>query len=98
MTDFQSLESFCDGDKTFKGEEAQLIVLHGKGVIDADQDLVVSFGWFGSPEPDLVVSVIGSKEGNDFLQVQTFSRLVVSLKFRSLGRFEDDSYLLYQTS
>jgi len=71
--------------------------LHAESVIDSNQDLVVTLGWKGPAQPDLVVTVVRRDERDHLLHVESFSRFEIALQVLGLLRLEHDAQLLAKT-
>ena len=71
-----------------------MISAHTQRVIDSDQYLVVTLAGKGTSKPDLVISVVTGYKGDNFLHVEPFAGLKVSLEVLRQLWFKNDSELL----
>lgn len=80
------MERLCDGGQRLQTEEPESSFTHAERVIYSNQYAVVPFGGQGSPQPDLVISVVRGDKGDHLLHVQSLACLVVTLQLlRQLG-------------
>ncbi|GJC95386.1 hypothetical protein ColKHC_04212 [Colletotrichum higginsianum] len=93
LADLEHGQRARDHDEGLEGQRAGARLAHAARVVDAEEDLVTTFGRDGAAHPDLVALVAGRDVRDDLLDVEALACAVRARELRGLGWGEDEPEL-----